>query len=437
MRLAKLILIIVIFLLLAASLYFGIKTILKNKKKKNILRNIDRLTTEKNLIISSTLITELARAEKLVNNKKTEKEVNEWATRFAEIEQKDLPSLTDELVDIETSLMDKNYNESIDKLEHCEKEILRVKAKSIKLLGEIKELTESEDRNREAITKLKSIYREVVFKYNKNKNDYHDVSSSITTSDTPIDIPERNHSWFNSAVEGVISFFEEYWPFILGGLAVILLILGGIWLFKPKVETVTVDNVYWERSIEVERYQTVDESDWYLPEGARLHETRSEIYTYKQVLDHYEHKSRQVSKQRLDHYETKVVGHRDLGNGYFEEITEQVPVYETYYETEYYDEPVYRSDPIFKTKYYYEIDKWLHDRNLITSGCDKNPKWADTSKLKSNERPATKKEDYTITYTNKKGKQKTVSLPYSQWNDLMVGDEVTIKVTIFGDAEIV
>ncbi len=179
MRLAKLILIIVIFLLLAASLYFGIKTVLKNKKKKNILRNIDRLTTEKNLIISSTLITELARAEKLVNNKKTEKEVNDWATRFAEIEQKDLPSLTDELVDIETSLMDKNYNESIEKLEHCEKEILRVKAKSIKLLGEIKELTESEDRNREAITKLKSIYREVVFKYNKNKNDYQEVSSRI------------------------------------------------------------------------------------------------------------------------------------------------------------------------------------------------------------------------------------------------------------------
>lgn len=268
-------------------------------------------------------------------------------------------------------------------------------------------------------------------------DDYHDVSSSITTNDTPIDIPERNHSWFNSAVEGVISFFEEYWPFILGGLAVILLILGGIWLFKPKVETVTVDNVYWERSIEVERYQTVDESDWYLPEGARLHETRSEIYTYKQVLDHYEHKSRQVSKQRLDHYETKVVGHRDLGNGYFEEITERVPVYETYYETEYYDDPVYRREPVYKTKYYYEIDKWLHEKNLITSGADKSPKWADTSKLTSDERTATKKEDYTITYTNKKGKQKTVSLPYSQWNDLMVGDEVTIKVTIFGDAEIV
>ena len=171
--------IIIVIILLAVILYFGIKYLLKNKKKKNVLRNIDRLTTEKNLIISSALITELAKAEKLVNNKKTEKEVAEWHERFDEIENKDLPSLTDELVDIETSLMDKQYNESLDKLEQCEKNILRVKAKSIKLLGEIKELTESEDRNREAVTKLKSIYREVVFKYNKNKNDYQEVSSRI------------------------------------------------------------------------------------------------------------------------------------------------------------------------------------------------------------------------------------------------------------------
>ena len=60
-----------------------------------------------------------------------------------------------------------------------EKDIFRAKAKSVKLLSEIKELTESEERNREAITKLKSTYREIVFKYNKNKNDYHDTSSRI------------------------------------------------------------------------------------------------------------------------------------------------------------------------------------------------------------------------------------------------------------------
>ncbi len=269
--------------------------------------------------------------------------------------------------------------------------------------------------------------------------DYHQDAqkADISNDSSIIDTPEKSSNRLNSAVDGILNFFEDFWPYILGGIAVILLILGGIWLFKPKTETVTIDNVGWERTIEVERYQTVSESDWHLPEGARLQKTKNEIYTYKRVLDHYEHKSRQVSKQRIDHYETKVVGHRDLGNGYFEEITENVPVYETYYETEHYDEPVYRNEPVYKTKYYYEVDKWLHDRELITSGIDKSPEWADTSKLGSDERTAKQTEEYTITYTDKKGKQKTVSIPYSQWNDLMVGDEITVKVSIFGNGEIV
>ena len=44
--------IIISIILLAIILYVAIKNALVNKKKKNVLRNIDRLTTEKNLIIS-------------------------------------------------------------------------------------------------------------------------------------------------------------------------------------------------------------------------------------------------------------------------------------------------------------------------------------------------------------------------------------------------
>ena len=40
-------------------LIYILTIIIKNKKKKEILFNVDRLTTEKNLIISSSLITEI------------------------------------------------------------------------------------------------------------------------------------------------------------------------------------------------------------------------------------------------------------------------------------------------------------------------------------------------------------------------------------------
>lgn len=172
------IIIAIVFIILIILLYI-LTIIIKSKRKKYILSNVDRLTTEKNLIMSSALITELAKASKLTNNKKIEEEVEDWKKRLERLEKVDMPKLTDELVEIETLCVNKDFEGAYEKIGTAEKHIFHVKAKSIKLLSEIKDLTESEDRNREAITKLKSLYREVIFKYNKNKDDYKEVSSPI------------------------------------------------------------------------------------------------------------------------------------------------------------------------------------------------------------------------------------------------------------------
>ena len=73
-----------------------------------------------------------------------------------------------------------------------------------------------------------------------------------------------------------------------------------------------------------------------MPSGARLKYEKNEIYDYEKVVDHYEIKTKQVEKTRISRYETYVTGYKDLGNGYFEEITDERPVYETYYESEEY-----------------------------------------------------------------------------------------------------
>lgn len=165
-----------VFLLI---LLYVLAVIVKSKRKKTIIETIDKLTTEKNLIISASLISELAKSGKLANNKKIEREIEGWKKRFNDLEKIDLPKLTDGLVEVENLCVNKEYSEANQLLASVEKNIFHVKAKSIKLLGEIKELTESEERNREAITKLKSVYREVIFKFNKNKNDYNGVCDPI------------------------------------------------------------------------------------------------------------------------------------------------------------------------------------------------------------------------------------------------------------------
>ena len=77
----------------------------------------------------------------------------------------------------------------------------------------------------------------------------------------------------------------------------------------------------------------------------------------------------------IDHYNTEY-SYSDNGNGTFTEHTKQVPVYKTEYYEETHQEPVYRQDPVYATKYYYDIDKWFDSgRDYPSSGTDQNPYW--------------------------------------------------------------
>jgi len=196
------ILLVFIFLLVLLLILF---LIIKSRRKKSIMNKLDKLNTEKNLIISSTLITELDKAENLANNKKLKSDVESWKKRFNELEKIDMPYITDDIVDAETYCENKQFDLCEQAIINAEKDLFHVKAKSIKLLNEIKDLTESESRNREAITKLKSIYREVVFKYNKNKKDYDGINDRIELQFENID---KLFSAFEVAVQN--KNYEEF-----------------------------------------------------------------------------------------------------------------------------------------------------------------------------------------------------------------------------------
>lgn len=217
-------------------------------------------------------------------------------------------------------------------------------------------------------------------------------------------------------------------------LSVILLLTSLIFLFIPKTVEGSVESFSWERTISVEELQTFNESDWTLPSGARLKYTQTEIATYKQVIDHYETKTVQKSREVISHYETYVSGYRDLGNGTFEEILSERPVYTTEYYTETVEEPVYRNEPVYATKYYYEIDRWTATRSVKTENNDKNPYWGEVV-LKDKEREGSKNEKYHILVSTD-DEVNEYSVEYKLWESLNVGDNVKLKVNIFGQAKL-
>lgn len=244
-----------------------------------------------------------------------------------------------------------------------------------------------------------------------------------------------NKKSISNSFYSIKSYIFSHLSYIFIPLFTILGIGALILLFLPKEQEITITQLSWKRSINIERLQTVQESDWTLPSNASLIRTNLEFSHFQNVLDHYETKTRQVACERIVGYEEYVTGYKDLGNGYFEEITSSRPIYETYYETETYEEPIYRQEPVYLTKYYYEVDKWLYERSIQTSENDKNPYWGEFT-LASDERVSSKNESFFITGLNKKDEQKVIELSYEDWNSLKVGQTVKLKVS-FGHGEIV
>ena len=166
-----------------------------SRKEKNSYHNqIVNLEREKNLIISGSIMSEINKVEPLVNNDVMRKKYDSFVERFNEIKEEDVAKITDELVLIEELYINKDYKQLAEKLNEAELDIYYAKTKSNFLLDEIKEITLSEERNRETITKLKASYREILRKYHDHKNDYSIICS-------PIELQFENVDKFFSAFE--------------------------------------------------------------------------------------------------------------------------------------------------------------------------------------------------------------------------------------------
>jgi len=188
-----------------------ILSLINRREQKKYSEEINTLERDKNLIISSAILSELNKVEALVNNEKMQESYDDWQKRFKEIKDIEVPKITDALIDIEGCFADKDYKSLNDKIAKAELEIFYVKTKANFLLDEIKEITLSEERNRETITKLKSKYREIIAKYDKNKNDYKEVSGPLELQFENVD---KLFAAFEVAMEA--SSYEEVGKIVKG-----------------------------------------------------------------------------------------------------------------------------------------------------------------------------------------------------------------------------
>ena len=212
-------------------------------------------------------------------------------------------------------------------------------------------------------------------------------------------------------------------------LVVALSVCGAlVLLLGQKTVTARPQSFSWERTIEVEKLATVTESDWAVPSGGRVKRQERAIHHHDRVLDHYESRSRQVSEQVQTGTRTYVCGHKDLGNGYFEDVECTDPVYESRDHTESYQEPVYREEPVYQTRYTYEIDRWTATRTARATGDDREPRWPDVA-LQPRERAGKKSEGYRVSFADGSGVRYEWEPDLTTWDGLDPGQTYALVVT--------
>ena len=104
--------------------------LIQQKKNKQIKDIIDNLEVEKNKINSTPIAPELSKIESFLKNEKLEVMYNDWKERLDDIKNKQIPKLTDMLIEADYSLSQMDYRSAMYKIAKLEMEIYKVRTNS-------------------------------------------------------------------------------------------------------------------------------------------------------------------------------------------------------------------------------------------------------------------------------------------------------------------
>lgn len=174
-------LIMLTLFLICAGLIIGVLNFVQNKKNKRLKKTLENLEVEKNKLATSPIVPELAKVEAFLNNDKLKALYDEWSNRLKQIKEKQIPKLSDMILDAEYSLSQMDYKSTMYKIAKLEMELYKVRTNSEFLFGEIKDLTSSEERSRTIITGYKARYRTLYQKFVDSKAEYGEFENVVNT----------------------------------------------------------------------------------------------------------------------------------------------------------------------------------------------------------------------------------------------------------------
>ncbi len=221
---------------------------------------------------------------------------------------------------------------------------------------------------------------------------------------------------------------------LLSAFAVLFVVLVYLSTLTGAVE-VEVAGLEWTRSIVVEEYKTVNETAWEgeVPSGARIKSQTRAVHHTDKIADGTRSVPETYTEQVSDGSERYVCGKINKKNGYFEDKYCTRTKYKTVTKTRSRSETVYRDVPVYKTRYTYDVDKWIAAGEKTTSGTDFNPQWA-TIQTDRTRREAKRTETYNLLVKELGGDNKPhkIKLTAETWSRFKNGMRLHGKKNFFG-----
>ncbi len=253
--------------------------------------------------------------------------------------------------------------------------------------------------------------------------------------------PQRKKRWGKTQPDtpppqtesSVVTHSVDFKPLLLlfGGVTALAILIAALYffVFQTKEHNAIVVGHTWERSIPLEELHTYQEEGWSLPAGARLLSTQERANGSREY---------QIGT-RTDYEDVPVevqVGEepcgepRDLGNGNFEQ--DYCPVFETEYERRPVDVPIYATEVIYATYYFYEVDRWEVVHTFRSSGTDTSPYWPDAP-TRYDQRTGQPSQRLEIIFSAEGNKKYTYQAKDEhEWKSFTQGQEVVLKVNRLG-----
>jgi peptide methionine sulfoxide reductase MsrB len=217
----------------------------------------------------------------------------------------------------------------------------------------------------------------------------------------------------------------------------ILFILFSLFMAMPRKASGIVSGFHWEASVEQERLNTLTESKWEdeMPRDARFLSRSREIHHYDKVQTGTQTVTKTVTEKVKVGTKKVKVGTRDKGNGYFEDVYEDQPVYEEREKKVTVNEPVYKDVPVYKNKVTYNVDRWQVVETKKASGEDQN---ASLPQVETGAKARQGKvvEKYVVYFEGKRKKKLTyVAKSRDEWLAFKPGQSYKLKADLYGNVK--